>query len=628
MGTEFALSLEKVFEGRIFRVPDYQRGCAWEARQLDDLLEDLDLLERDHDHYTGTVVLHPRGEAGMDRHGKNYVAVDVVDGQQRLTTLVILLDAVRRQLLSLGLDDLAHGVEATYLRGSRINGEPLHRLRLGADSDHYWTDVVLSDSPSNIPPEILAHKRLKAAQDHFQAYLGTAQSKLGAGYTDYLVDLFDKIAHRLKVIPYEVSDAADVGVIFEVMNDRGRPLSELEKVKNYLLYVATRISEPDGLSTNINQAWSSLLRRLMQAGLGKSADEDQLLRAHWYMAYNPAPREWDGVKSIKSRLGLRDHRGRLHELLASVHEYVSSLEAASAAYAGIQVPSRPDAFLTGQFDVRTRRSIVEASERLRRQRVVATFLPVLMAARLREPGNAHGYLRLVDACEKFAFRTYRLAGARSDAGYSQLCRFAFDLFHGVRDVDETTERIMGTATYYVSNDRFHELLEADRNWYQWTGIRYMLYEYEYELARNQPVRVSWDLLASRDLERSVEHILPQTPTDRYWTSHFGAQERTRWTNDIGNLVLTQDNSTYGNKPFPAKRGRPNIEDASGHLARCYSNSALYQEKELAQHADWTPIEAQERRDRILSWARRRWHVEPSSPLQELPPGDETELSEI
>ena len=72
-----------------------------EQENLDDLLEDLDLLEPGHDHYTGTIVLHKRGTTHQDETGKSYVEVDVVDGQQRLTTLILLLDALRRELLGL-----------------------------------------------------------------------------------------------------------------------------------------------------------------------------------------------------------------------------------------------------------------------------------------------------------------------------------------------------------------------------------------------------------------------------------------------------------------------------------------------------------------------------------------------
>ena len=90
------ISLNDLFHNRIFKVPDYQRGYSWERRQVREFLEDLELLMPQRSHYTGTVVLHEPPTAAsnlMDVEGKTYNPVEIVDGQQRLTTIVLLLDA-------------------------------------------------------------------------------------------------------------------------------------------------------------------------------------------------------------------------------------------------------------------------------------------------------------------------------------------------------------------------------------------------------------------------------------------------------------------------------------------------------------------------------------------------------
>ena len=98
---ENIVSLDELFHKRLFRVPDYQRGYSWENQQVREFLEDLELLPHGRYHYTGTIVLHeidPDDER-MDTDGNAYAPVDVVDGQQRLTTIVLLLDAIRRSLV-------------------------------------------------------------------------------------------------------------------------------------------------------------------------------------------------------------------------------------------------------------------------------------------------------------------------------------------------------------------------------------------------------------------------------------------------------------------------------------------------------------------------------------------------
>ena len=81
------LSLPTLFHERIFRIPDYQRGYAWEKEQVGELLEDLELLNAPRRHYAGTIVLCQVPDALPKRgaDGTNYVETHIVDGQQRLT---------------------------------------------------------------------------------------------------------------------------------------------------------------------------------------------------------------------------------------------------------------------------------------------------------------------------------------------------------------------------------------------------------------------------------------------------------------------------------------------------------------------------------------------------------------
>ena len=97
------ISLEDLFHKRLFSVPDYQRGYAWGPEQITDFLDDLEILSPERFHYTGTVVLHRRAERTEleDEGGNTYAHVDIVDGQQRLTTIVLLLDAIQKTLRTL-----------------------------------------------------------------------------------------------------------------------------------------------------------------------------------------------------------------------------------------------------------------------------------------------------------------------------------------------------------------------------------------------------------------------------------------------------------------------------------------------------------------------------------------------
>ena len=65
------------------------------------------------------------------------------------------------------------------------------------------------------------------------------------------------------------------------------------------------------------------------------------------------------------------------------------------------------------------------------------------------------------------------------------------------------------------------------NWYEWNGINHFLYEYEHHLAGGRPVELTWETLTTRSRASSIEHILPQTPTDDAWLDRFSLEQRQR-----------------------------------------------------------------------------------------------------
>ena len=611
------LTLQQLFNNRIFRVPDYQRGYAWEQQQVGEFLDDLELLgsaHPDYRHYTGTIVLHQATDAveRQDNEGVSYVEANVVDGQQRLTTTVLLLNEISRAL-SVYEDSsvLAQGIRKNYVEATSLDGPPLYKLSLNEDTDTFFKSSVLPQTPGVAGPPITSAKRLLDAKQQIADYLRTAGGDV-ADREQWLRDLQSKVTTRLHFNLYEVEHTAEVGVIFEVMNDRGKPLTNFEKVKNYFLYVASTIDvETDAkndLTASVNDAWSDMLGRLMAAELNSPSDEDQLLRAHWLMQYDPQPRNWDGSKSIKRRFDLRRYKGQTGQLLTELHRYISGLRDACICYCDALKPDRDDAFNSFSSDQEVRGRVKVWNLKLVRIGVTATFLPLLMAVRMRWPSKPHRYLEVVDLCEVVAFRFYQVA--RFYANYRQ--SHLFQLANKVTNGMEFGAAVQDVKHHY--NDRqerrlFGEFLDKElpRNWYEERSLRYFLYEYEHHLAseRGALPRVNWADIsrAGLGLKDTVEHVLPQSIEDRpYWQERFDVEDHQKYVHDIGNLTLTKHNSFYGNKPFPDKKG---AIDANGP---CYARSPFFQEQELAQYDEWTVEAINERRANLLEWAKERWHI--------------------
>ena len=599
-------SMEEVFSHRLFRIPDYQRGYAWEEPQIQDMVEDIELLGPQNTHFTGTLVLHKTGETAKDSEMNNYAIYDVVDGQQRLTTLVILLDALRRAMRKAGMPAAGvQGIRKSYISTDGIDEQPLYKIKLNQDCDAYFRENILSETPGPAGPSIYSHQRLSDARDYFSRYLCRKREEKGDDFPDWLMELCDKITGRLVVCLYEIDDAAEVGVVFETMNDRGKRVSELEKVKNYLLYLGSKASVDNAtLTERVNDSWSAVFRNLMEADLVDISREEQLLRMNWLMAYDPNPKNWDGCRSVKRRLGLRAPRDDHKRLVGDAIAYAETLKKSSIAYRDAAKPTDLGSF-AGFPDPSVQEGIRNWSCKLERLNVLAPFLPLLGAVRLRFPEDPVRYLKTVKLSEFFGFRVYMLLGRRADAGQTKLFRIAYDLFHADLSFDEALQNFRDVLRDYCTHRQFMDAFAVDPefDWYDWSGLKYFLYEYEDHLAQecNDDVEVAWHVVQQKKRADTIEHILPQNATKRCWRSAFHKKDREKWTNDLGNLTLSTrgDNSSLSNDCFSDKKGEPGQD-------RRYVTSSFRIARELCGYDEWTPDTLKLRRKKLVAWAESRW----------------------
>ncbi|MCH7945303.1 MAG: DUF262 domain-containing protein, partial [Armatimonadetes bacterium] len=182
------VSLDDLFHKRVFHVPDYQRGYSWEERQVREFLEDLEMLGPNRYHYTGTIVLH-KSSVGvqMGEDGSVYVPVEIVDGQQRLTTIVLLLDGIRRSLAdSENIFELSRGIKKNFIAAQGSNGQPLFKLSLNQDTDHFFKSSILADQPGVEGPQITSERRLAAAKKQIADFLEATDGTGGATREQWL----------------------------------------------------------------------------------------------------------------------------------------------------------------------------------------------------------------------------------------------------------------------------------------------------------------------------------------------------------------------------------------------------------------------------------------------------------
>src|SRR4028118_171663 len=210
-------AISDLFESRrIFNIPKYQRAYAWEMKQLRDFISDLDNQTLGKDYFFGTILLQVRESEG------HFKIIDIVDGQQRLTTLTIFM-----RLL---LDKLeASGDDVSILRETYVQYRNEYKLRVLEYDQDFFRKCILEDCDN---AESLigtpSQRRLLQAKKFFV-------KELEKRSVENLREIREKIENA-KVLTYAVLNNAEATLIFETTNDRGKPLTSLERIKSFLMY--------------------------------------------------------------------------------------------------------------------------------------------------------------------------------------------------------------------------------------------------------------------------------------------------------------------------------------------------------------------------------------------------------
>ena len=598
-------TLTSLFVDYLFRIPDYQRGYAWEEKQLTDFIQDVDALAEDkltNSHYTGTVVVYcPKSAPTLDYGTKSLPVADVVDGQQRLTTACLYLSVIIRALLQ--HEETAYAsATPEYLYAGAVC-----KLTPGNHTTSLFFDLIKSGYP-NAVPQLPHEKRMAAALARFQAHVDAQVGKRGAAAVGYLKELFKAVTQRLHFTFYTIEEESEIGMTFELMNSRGKGLSVLELLKNYLMHWVSRNADPatrSTLTTLINKSWSDAYRNLGEC----NGNEDQCLRVVWTLYCSHLPKHWEGYDSFKQDeyIPLRNFGKKTRdETEAFIHQFTDALAQVSGHYAAIISPSARN---TSSEERRWLTKIHNTDN-------VANFLALLVAARMQvQAGHvtAAEYAVLLRALECFAYRVLLYNGRRSSAGKSSFYRWGSEILRRSQTIGSVIGWVYGLTRGYLSEKDF---IKANAGIDDWYGdrrlLKYTLYEYELHLlekeGQNQQPTLAWEDLS----DATIEHILPQQPDkSSHWRNVWTPDEIKECLHDIGNLVLTRDNSSYSNFEFSRKKGAPGFSPS-------YSNSDIRQERRVARYADWTRHELVERRLELTGWMNDRWKT---------PGGDAADVAE-
>lgn len=672
-------SLDSLFKEKLFRIPDYQRGYAWGREQLDAFWEDLINLPDGRSHYTGVLTLKEFPISEVHEDDKEFWLVDdhsyklfhIVDGQQRLTTFTLFLQALIEVLRDLP-ENIGQADDAIYLTDTlsitavvrkflfevKPAGEAFRTYKFGYTVDNpsyeYMRYRILGEQGSGTVSETFYTLNLSNGKRYFKERLQGWHKEGGiAG----LQELYRTLTKRFLFNEYIIKDEFDVFVAFETMNNRGKTLSDLELLKNRLIYLTTLYTDAEldpaerkDLRVLINDAWKEVYYQLGR-NKTKPLNDDDFLRAHWMMYFKysrqtgrdyikflleeqftpkrvhrkvvqPVELEEAEEQTLAADLDSDEDNGleeaepsepvMLAELRPSeIRDYVKSLKASSMQWFRTFYPDLSDNLT---------RNEAEWIQRLNRLGM-AYFRPLLMAI-LKNFDDPEQRINIFKEIERFIFVVFRLTQARSNYRSSEFSNAVRAVDCGDMDLEELRVRLRKRMSFTFTDennfaiDDFYLLLqkkfENGQGYYGWSGLRYFLYEYELGLlSGSRQKKVDWaDLLKTPKDKISIEHIYPQSETPA-WKPPFidiCEQDRKAYRNSLGNLLLLSSaiNSSLQNVAFAEKKKPKHNRDGS-KLRNGYSDGS-HSEIEVSYYEDWGPVEIRERGMRLLEFMEKRWDV--------------------
>lgn len=612
MANNILKSISDIFDRKLFRIPDYQRGYSWEDKHLKAFWDDLERLPENKNHYTGLITLESitdwkeRGSWKNDEwliEKQKFTPFHIVDGQQRVTTIIIVINAILSKLKeddSFVLDTKTD-ISRKYIK-LETNG--LKSYVFGYEendpSNNYFKACILSDGQGFNQPMDIYTRNLENAQKFFTKKL--EDSKLGE-----LETLYNKLTLRLLFNLYEIEDEIDVYVTFETTNNRGKPLSKLELLKNRLIYLTTQLknnnsphfnNEIDDLRISINKNWK-IVYEYLGKNIDNKLDDDDFLKNHVFMYFGHK----NDTESQYSDFLLDDYftaqnasDGNLS--IKDIKEYVESIGKSVKEWFKIKNPEY--AYTLENFNMS--KDISEWLSKLNRLEFAA-FSPSIMAI-LQKNYNPENILETLKYMERYIFLVLKVTSRKSNAGKNFFYTKANEIWKDKVTLPEFQSHILSriTAGHDFSLKEFHDkivkLFEEKKGFYDWPSIKYFLFEYELslELKSGEDSKVTWK---SFNRDNTIEHIYPQQPKEEYWTQRFSKLtdiEKGLLENNLGNLLLLKGkkNIVLSNRNFDFKRDK-------------YTEGS-YSQIEVSKYKEWTPKEILERSLKMLEFLEERWNA--------------------
>ena len=552
------ITLDRLFYGRLFRVPQYQRPYSWGNKQREALFSDIrQAMEKGRSHFMATVV-------GLRREArtimtKEYQVVEIVDGQQRITTLILILKAIAEALdrAEPGGCRIGQELDETLVKGDMAS---LLLLQTNHDTSHYFADYLRCGK--RVPVEAattVADFQLLRAIEECTGFVAAWQDG-----GESLEDLAGFLKNRLTFVFHEIADEGLVYTVFEVLNSRGLAVSWFDRLKSMLMALVfeAKNGNKNEIIDEVHQLWTDIYRCVgLRLGLSTESLRFAATLRCEYCPSRPLGEE-DAAELLREQAaGGLDKVIEVTKWLKTVTEAVDRLRADP-----------------------TRNAVTE----IQQARLVA------VAVHLRSDLTEGERERILRHWESVTFRIYGMFGRDARTGVGDYVRLAWSIVKQKPPADQ----IMGKLSVIGAEFPVAEAVEELRGTDCYTGwgeeLRYFFHRYEEHLARRVGQSFNnqqWERIWQSDPVDSIEHIHPQ----RAWEL-IGLDADPVQVHRLGNLLLLPPkvNSKLGGK-LPTEK------------ADDYRQTGLLIAQEVAGNLNaWGLESIEEREAALLEWACEEW----------------------
>lgn len=619
------VSFSELFENKFFRIPDYQRGYSWGNKEIDVFYQDLDnVFGMDNVHFTGVIMVNRFNESDFQcffREGfeeertdigrgqitfgkKAYDLYNIVDGQQRFTTILIFMFCLIEKLEN---EDKKKRLLEKYFR-TNYKGENKYFFGYHIDvpSRNYLVNTIFEDdNTEDRDKETLYTNNLLNAKKRFSEKL--------RNYDEGDISIFiDIIENKLKFFLLELEDNVDISMVFETTNFRGKELSALERFKNrvfYLLSNDNRLDESvkDEKRLEINETWLEIYRWLGKEG-SKNINEDDFLKAFWIIRFSdetcegeePVREEFKQYQKHLFDMNFnKNSKGyRVRNNVGVDMPWLEEMRNAIALWYFINNPYEVDndEEFNYQYTEKIQRSLYRIAHF---SNGLGKFVQVFILALFRllprkEEDIEQGYFESIEEIlylvERHNIMMFLITGKRTHYNQEEVFRVALRFYSKNRTIPNELIDITKELFENIFVKEF-SWKEKNNNWNEWVGRNFFLREYEEGLSGKMNKK-----------EFVVKQIYPSEEYDsvrKEYKNFVNSQIATRniYSNSLGNLLITNGKNSpknFENLKEEIRKTTRDLTESEREIVKCYD--------------DWTQEAIIERGRKIIDFICDKWDI--------------------